>query len=86
MDIYINIEKTIDIKIAALHAHKSQIKDWDLEPMIKEWAAAIGKGKKMIYAESFRAITLVDDEQWEKSKGRAQDSHTLSLHFNSRIK
>lgn len=69
-DVYVNIESTIDIKIAALRAHKSQMKDWDPEPRIKEWAAARGEGKEMAYAESFRVITLVDDEQWEKTKGR----------------
>ena len=28
-DVYINIEETIDTKVAALRAHKSQMKDWD---------------------------------------------------------
>lgn len=69
-DLFVNIEETIDIKIAALRAHKSQMKDWDPEPRIKEWAAARGEGKEMAYAESFRVITLVPDEQWEKTKGK----------------
>ncbi len=69
-DSYVNIEETIDIKIAALRAHKSQMKDWDPEPRIKEWAASRGEGKEMAYAETFRVITLVSDEQWEKTKGR----------------
>ena len=43
--------------------------DWDPEPRIKEWAANSGKGKEMAYAESYRVITLVSDEDWEKSKG-----------------
>ena len=60
----------IDTKVAALRAHKSQMKDWDPEERIKEWAATRGKGKEMAYAESFRVITLVNDEQWEKTKGR----------------
>ncbi len=68
-DLYVNIEETIDIKIEALRAHKSQMKDWDPEPRIKEWAALRGAGKEMAYAESFRVITLVNDEQWEKTKG-----------------
>jgi LmbE family N-acetylglucosaminyl deacetylase len=69
-DLYVNIEETIDIKVAALRAHKSQMKDWDPEPRIKEWAATRGEGKEMAYAETFRVITLVADEQWEKTKGR----------------
>jgi len=69
-DFFVNIEETISVKIAALRAHKSQMKDWDPEPRIKEWASSRGKGKEMAYAESFRVITLVDDEQWEKTKGR----------------
>lgn len=69
-DLFVNIEEAIDIKIAALRAHKSQMKDWDPEPRIKEWAAIRGEGKEMAYAESFRVITLVSDEQWEKTKGK----------------
>jgi LmbE family N-acetylglucosaminyl deacetylase len=72
-DVFVNIEETIDIKIAALRAHKSQMKEWDPEPRIKEWAAIRGKGKEMAYAESFRVITLVDDEQWKKTNGRVLD-------------
>lgn len=69
-DTFINISETIDLKVQALRAHKSQIKDWDPEERIKNWAAERGKGKEMEYAEGFRVITLVDDETWEKTKGR----------------
>lgn len=69
-DLFVNIEETIDIKIAALRAHKSQMKDWDPEPRIKEWAGERGKGKEMAYAESFRVVTLESDEDWEARKGR----------------
>jgi LmbE family N-acetylglucosaminyl deacetylase len=67
VDQYVSIDETIDIKIAALRAHKSQMGEWDPEPMIKEWAANSAKGKEMVYAESFRVVTLVDDESWKKS-------------------
>jgi LmbE family N-acetylglucosaminyl deacetylase len=67
-DVYINIDETIDIKIAALRAHKSQLKDWDPESMIKEWASDTAKGKEMQYAEGFKVVTLVDDETWMKKK------------------
>lgn len=67
-NVYVNIEETIDIKIAALRAHKSQMGDWDPDPMIREWAANAAKGKEMLYAEGFRVVTLVDDETWRKYK------------------
>jgi LmbE family N-acetylglucosaminyl deacetylase len=67
-DIYVNIEETIDIKIQALRAHKSQMRDWDPEKLIREWASDYGKGKEMAYAEGFRVVTLVDDESWENKK------------------
>ncbi len=67
-DLFVNIESTIDLKIEALHAHKSQIKQ-DIGPRIKEWAAERGKGKEMAYAEGFRVITLESDDDWEKYKG-----------------
>lgn len=69
-DHYINITETIDTKIAALRAHISQMKDWDPEPYVKERAAERAKGKEMIYAEAFRVVTLVSDEDWEKTNGR----------------
>jgi LmbE family N-acetylglucosaminyl deacetylase len=67
-DLYVNIEETIDLKIAALRAHKSQMRDWDPEKMIRTWAAEMGRGKEMDYAEGFRVVTLVDDETWAKNK------------------
>jgi LmbE family N-acetylglucosaminyl deacetylase len=67
-DVFINIDETIDIKVAALRAHKSQLKDWDPESMIKEWASDTAKGKEMQYAEGFRVVTLEDDETWQKKK------------------
>lgn len=63
---YINIESTIDLKIAALRQHKSQMKDWDPEPRIREWSAEAGKGKEMAYAEGFRVVTLVSDDDWAR--------------------
>ncbi len=68
-DLYVNIEETIDLKVASLRAHISQMKDWDPEPEIKTWASERAKGKEMAYAEGFRVVTLVSDEDWEKTKG-----------------
>ena len=67
-DTFVNISATIDLKIAALKKHVSQMKDWDPEPMVKEWAAETAKGKEMDYAEGYRVITLISDEDWEKKQ------------------
>jgi LmbE family N-acetylglucosaminyl deacetylase len=69
-DLFVNIEESIEVKIAALRAHESQMKNWDPEPQIREWAGMLGQGKEMAYAESFRVVTLVSDEDWEKTRGR----------------
>lgn len=65
-DFFVNIEETIETKIEALRAHKSQMRDWDPGPSVREWAATSAKGKEMHYAEAYRVVTLVDDATWEK--------------------
>src|SRR3990172_9143174 len=77
-DYYINITATIDKKIAALRAHESQMKDWDPEPRIKEWAAEHARGKEMEYAEAFRVVTLVSDEDWSKTKGSVIQDQSIA--------
>ncbi len=74
-DVYVNVDETIDIKVEALRAHKSQMGEWDPTEMIKQWAAERAKGKEMAYAETFRVVTLVDDEAWAKlhSNGHNQE-------------
>ena len=67
-DVFVNIDETIDIKIEALRSHVSQMGEWDPEPSIREWAAQRAKGKEMAYAESYRVITLVNDDSWRKYK------------------
>jgi len=71
-DTYINIADTLEIKIAALRAHASQMKDWDPAEMITRWASEAAHGKEMLYAEGYRVVTLVDDETWQKRKGRSE--------------
>jgi LmbE family N-acetylglucosaminyl deacetylase len=71
-DTFVNIDETIEVKIAALRAHKSQMKEWDPEPSLREWAAESAKGKEMSYAEGYRVVTLMDDEAWEKAHPKAE--------------
>jgi LmbE family N-acetylglucosaminyl deacetylase len=66
-DLFVNIDETMDVKIEALRAHKSQMRDWDPSEMVRGWATELAKGKEMGYAESFRVITLIDDQSWDKT-------------------
>ena len=68
-DTFINITDTMDTKIAALKAHVSQMNGTDPTEMIHQWAAEVAKGKEMTYAESFRVVSLVSDDDWAKTKG-----------------
>jgi LmbE family N-acetylglucosaminyl deacetylase len=63
---FVNISETIGLKIEALKKHVSQMKDWDPEAMIREWAADTAKGKEMAYAEGFRVVTLINDDDFAK--------------------
>lgn len=67
-DTYVNISDTMDLKIEALKKHVSQMGDWDPEPMVREWAAEAAKGKEMAYAEAFRVVTLISDEDFAKMR------------------
>lgn len=69
---FVNITDTIDLKVEALRKHVSQMKDWDPEPRIKEWSAEIAKGKEMAYAEGFRVVTLVSDEDFATLQEKAE--------------
>lgn len=68
-DTYINVSDVMELKIAALKAHASQMGEWDPEPMVRKWSADTAKGKEMAYAEAFRVVTLVNDEEWAKLHG-----------------
>lgn len=65
-DTFVSIDETIDLKIDALKQHKSQMGGWDPSEMIRNWAAETARGKEMTYAESYRVITLMSDEDWQK--------------------
>jgi LmbE family N-acetylglucosaminyl deacetylase len=75
-DTYVNIGMTIELKIVALRAHKSQMKDWDPEESIRKWAAERANGKEMAYAEGFRVVTLTNDETWEKQQTKQNSTYS----------
>jgi LmbE family N-acetylglucosaminyl deacetylase len=72
-DTYINITDTIDLKIEALKKHVSQFKEWDPATGVREWAAGAAKGKEMAYAEAFRVVTLISDEDFAKMQAKANE-------------
>jgi LmbE family N-acetylglucosaminyl deacetylase len=65
-ELFLSIDDTIEIKLSALRAHKSQFPHWDPGERVKQWASERAKDKGMQYAEAFRVITLEDDETWER--------------------
>jgi LmbE family N-acetylglucosaminyl deacetylase len=70
--VFVNIDETIDVKVAALRAHRSQMKEWDPETQIKQWAHETAKGKEMMYAESFRVVTLENDDTWARIRANGK--------------
>lgn len=65
-ELTLSIDETMEIKLAALRAHKSQFPTWDPGERVLERASENAKGKGMQYAEVFRVITLENDETWER--------------------
>jgi LmbE family N-acetylglucosaminyl deacetylase len=61
-DTWVDISETIELKLAALKKHASQLGDWDPEKMIREWAAEEGKEKGMAYAEAYKVMVLENEE------------------------
>jgi LmbE family N-acetylglucosaminyl deacetylase len=60
---WIDISDTIEKKIEALRQHASQFPDgWDPEEMLREWASESGKEVGVPYAEAFRRIVLVRED------------------------
>lgn len=65
---WVDISETIDLKIAALKQHASQLRERDPGEMIRQWAAETGKAKGLAYAESYLLITLERPRLEEEGK------------------
>jgi LmbE family N-acetylglucosaminyl deacetylase len=60
---WIDITDTIDLKIEALRQHASQFPDgWDPEEMLRAWGAENGAVVGVPYAEVYRRIVLVHED------------------------
>ena len=61
-DYYVDISKTLDLKLEALKKHKSQVSkpgmEWDIDKWIRKRSRDIGKKGGYRYAESFKRITV----------------------------
>lgn len=57
-DTFIDISGTLDLKLAALKEHTSQMGEWDPTEMITEWAREQGTPRGLAAAESFRRMLL----------------------------
>lgn len=61
-DHFVDISKTLDLKLEALKKHKSQVSkpgmEWDVEKWVRKRHRDIGKKGGFRYAESFKRITV----------------------------
>lgn len=62
-DTWVDITDTLDVKIAALKKHASQLGDWNPEKMMREWAQQAGKEKGLPYAEAYKVMVLEEQEE-----------------------
>ncbi|HSE96111.1 MAG TPA: PIG-L deacetylase family protein [Methylomirabilota bacterium] len=57
-DTFVDIAAVLDLKVAALREHRSQLGDWDPTPMLTEWAREQGMPRGLGAAEAFRRMQL----------------------------
>ena len=61
-DTWVDISAEIDTKIEALRRHASQLSE-DPGKMIREWASEEGREKGLAFAETFKVMILVNEEE-----------------------
>ncbi len=57
-DTFVDIAPVLDVKLAALKQHRTQLGDWDPTEMITAWARQQGARRRLAAAESFRLMRL----------------------------
>ena len=57
-DTFIDISDVLDVKLAALKEHRTQMGKWDPTEMITAWAREQGSARNLAAAESFRLMRL----------------------------
>jgi LmbE family N-acetylglucosaminyl deacetylase len=72
-DTIIDISSTIEVKLRALRAHRSQL-DADVDDFVRGFGRQIGKRKRYRYAESFRLVPL--EERPSRRRRRIQRPKT----------
>jgi LmbE family N-acetylglucosaminyl deacetylase len=71
--VYVDISSTLDQKIEALRCHKSQVDPGDGK-WIRDWAAETGKQGNVPYAEAFRVMRLVRDQEPAKAAAPIEEA------------
>lgn len=61
-DTWVDISKTLDVKIEALKKHVSQLGDWQPEKEMRKWARADGRKKNMKFAEVYKVMINAQEE------------------------
>jgi LmbE family N-acetylglucosaminyl deacetylase len=61
-DTWVDIGETIDVKIAALKRHVSQVDTHEVDDWIRKWGEEDGKEKGFKYAEAYRVMILQQEE------------------------
>ena len=62
-NVFVDISSVMEVKLAALKEHHSQLGEWDPGEMLAQWAAEQGKERGLEAAESYRRMVLVRDEE-----------------------
>jgi LmbE family N-acetylglucosaminyl deacetylase len=60
-DTWVDIAATLELKIAALKKHASQLGEWDPGKMLREWAADEAKDHGMEYAEAYKVMVQSEE-------------------------